>query len=320
MKPHRHFASLALALTLATGAPPAATAHSAHHSPHAQAHDAHEDHEAHDEHADAGVSQIAPAMARELGISVRSAGPGTLHRTLTTFGQLVTPPSQESHIRARFPGLITQVHARLGETVKAGDLLAEVESNESLRTYQIRAPIDGLVIERHANIGEFAQDQVLFTVVDFDPLWAELRVFPGQRAQVAPGQPVALSTAELRQAGAVAQLVPGGADKPYVLARVALDNRDHLWLPGLWVQGEIAVETLPVALVVANRALQTYQGETVVFVQQGERYTPRPLQLGRSDGHYSEVRGGLAAGETYVLDNSYLIKADLEKSSAAHEH
>jgi cobalt-zinc-cadmium efflux system membrane fusion protein len=44
------------------------------------------------------------------------------------------------------------------------------------------------------------------------------------------------------------------------------------------------------------------------------------LELGRMDSEHAEVRGGLDVGETYVTGNSYLIKADIEKSGASHDH
>jgi acetyl/propionyl-CoA carboxylase alpha subunit len=43
-------------------------------------------------------------------------------------------------------------------------------------------------------------------------------------------------------------------------------------------------------------------------------------RLGRSDGRFTEVLAGLQAGDRYVVENSYLIKADIEKSGASHDH
>jgi membrane fusion protein, heavy metal efflux system len=51
-----------------------------------------------------------------------------------------------------------------------------------------------------------------------------------------------------------------------------------------------------------------------------DTYEIRPLELGRSDGNLTEVLGGLQAGDRYVVENSYLIKADIEKSGASHDH
>ena len=54
--------------------------------------------------------------------------------------------------------------------------------------------------------------------------------------------------------------------------------------------------------------------------QVDDTYEIRPLELGRSDGNLTEVLGGLQAGDRYVVENSYLIKADIEKSGASHDH
>jgi cobalt-zinc-cadmium efflux system membrane fusion protein len=44
------------------------------------------------------------------------------------------------------------------------------------------------------------------------------------------------------------------------------------------------------------------------------------LELGARDGEHAEVLGGLAAGTPYVTEQSFLIKADIEKSAASHDH
>jgi cobalt-zinc-cadmium efflux system membrane fusion protein len=44
------------------------------------------------------------------------------------------------------------------------------------------------------------------------------------------------------------------------------------------------------------------------------------LTLGRRDARFVEVLDGLEPGTAYVIDNSNLIKADIEKSGASHDH
>ena len=44
------------------------------------------------------------------------------------------------------------------------------------------------------------------------------------------------------------------------------------------------------------------------------------LDLGRQDDEWVEVLGGLAPGTRYVTTNSYVLKADVEKSGASHDH
>ena len=75
-----------------------------------------------------------------------------------------------------------------------------------------------------------------------------------------------------------------------------------------------------VALAVKRSALQTFREFTVAFEQVGDAYEVRMLELGRQDETWAEVLGGLQTGATYVTDNSYLIKADIEKSGASHDH
>src|SRR5690606_10666502 len=113
-------------------------------------------------------------------------------------------------------------------------------------------------------------------------------------------------------------ITPGDAGAPYVIARVALDNPDNRFAPGDLVSADIVVEQAEVPLRVDNRALQTLDAQTGVFIQDGDHYLWRALSLGRRDAHFTEVLGGLSAGERYVVGNSYLIKADLEKAGAAH--
>ena len=73
-------------------------------------------------------------------------------------------------------------------------------------------------------------------------------------------------------------------------------------------------------LAVKRTALQTFRDFTVVFVQVGDTYEVRMLELGRQDDTWVEVKGGLKPGSIYVTENSYLIKADIEKSGASHDH
>lgn len=266
-----------------------------------------------------GHTRIAADIAQQAGIKTRQVGLGSIELTVTTYGRLTIAPEQLAQVRARFPGIITRINARLGERVAKGDLLAQVESNESLTTYDLRSPINGVVIESAINIGEVTGEQSLFTIAELTTLWAELRVFPGQRNEVAVGQKVRLKAEGIERQGTISYLLPATDNAPYSLARVRVDNQDGVLNPGLLVSGDIVIDTFE-ALAVDNRALQPFHDGTAAFVQVGDNYEVRPLELGRSDGVFTEVLGGLQAGDRYVVENSYLIKADIEKSGASHDH
>ena len=295
------------------------------HAPHHEEgdHDEHEDHGGHDEdgheHGEETNSRIEDKMASQVGIVTSVSGPQELHQTITVFGSIVSAPEQMSHVRARFEGLVKAVKVTLGDRVKAGDVLAEIESNESLKTYTIRSPITGRVVQRHANTGEVTQDQVLFSIANFDTVWAELRVYPAQQSSVSEGQSVHLLTGSGSVASTVDHILPS-IESPYQLARVKLANDKQSLSPGLMTEARIEVGRFSVVLAVAKDAVQTLGGRQGVFVKQGEEYRFTPLVLGRSDDHFYEVVEGLEVGSKYVSKNSYLIKADIEKSEAEHEH
>ncbi|MCA1779755.1 MAG: efflux RND transporter periplasmic adaptor subunit [Xanthomonadaceae bacterium] len=269
-----------------------------------------------------GRTEISAAMAEQAGIDTRAAGPATIERRIASYGQLIANPETIADIKARFPGLVKRVAASLGDQVQDGAVLATIESNESLQTYAIEAPFAGTVIQRNVNVGELAEGQSLFSIANLDTLWVELKIFPGQRQEITVGQTVRIESegeGEQYQAN-IDHLLPSSNNAPFVIARAEIDNAQGTLTPGQLISADIVVERIDVPLAVDNRALQAFRDWTVVFIQVGDSYEIRPLKLGRSDGRFTEVLSGLNPGDTYVVDNSYLIKADIEKSGASHDH
>jgi len=261
----------------------------------------------------AEFAEISTAMAAEQGIRTATASSGELELTLQLFGRTMPDPQLISHVTARYPGLIQDIAPALGDPVEAGESIVTIETNNSLQTYQIHAPISGTVVERHANPGEQAMAQTLMTIANYSNLWVDLTVFPGDIQKVKPGMAVQVSMEDLSVVGRIAHIYPNQANSPTLVARVLLDNPQGSWSPGLLVEGVVLVEQVEVDLMVDNDAIQLIENSPVVFVQEGNRYFPRQVVLGRSDDVSTEVLAGLSVGERYVIENSYLIKADLEK-------
>jgi len=215
------------------------------------------------------------------------------------------------------------VRKTLGEPVRAGEVLARVESNDSLQVYAVTAPIDGVVTARMTNPGEQAGAAPLFTVSDLSQLWAELAVFPHDLARIRVGQDVRLTSVdgERTTRGTITRIAPAaGAASQALTVWASFDAGDGGWTPGLYVNAEVMVGGAQVPLAVRPSGLQAFRDFTVVFARVGETYEVRMLELGRRDGEYVEVLGGLEPGTEYVSENSYLIKADIEKSGASHDH
>jgi len=102
--------------------------------------------------------------------------------------------------------------------------------------------------------------------------------------------------------------------------RVVIDNEDSRWTPGQFLNAEVTLNEQPAAITVPVAALQSMRGIAVVFLVDGDRYQAQPVTTGRRDSERVEILSGLTVGARIVTHNSFLIKADIEKSGAAHEH
>lgn len=270
-----------------------------------------------------GRVRIAPDSARTAGIEVEAAGPRLIHDVLPLYGRVVVAPEAVRAVGARFPGVVREVRKSVGERVRAGEVLARVESDESLRVYDITAPIAGVITARTANPGQQTGAAPLLTVSDTRQVWAELAVFPRDLPRVQPGQAVRLRGADGNPTGSgrITRIAPAGGDAGQALtAWASIDDPGSAWTPGLYVTAEVLTGGGEVPLAVRTSALQTFRDFTVVFARVGDTYEVRMLELGRSDGEFAEVLGGLKPGTEYVTAQSYLIKADIEKSGASHDH
>lgn len=269
-----------------------------------------------------GRTTIARDMAAAAGIKTAVAAPGRLQETIALYGTIKPNAERVRHVVARFPGPIRSVAKQVGDSVRAGETLATVESNDSLQNYAVVAPIAGVITQRHANAGEVAGSEPLFVIADYSSLWAELTFFAKDRTRIHVGQRVKISAdGGLISEGVIDIIAPAGdAGQQTLIARVVLPNTDGRWIAGLFVNAAVTVGEIDVPLLVANSALQSFRDFTVVFAQVGETYEVRMLELGRSNGEMTEVLGGLDVGTVYVTENSYLVKADIEKSGASHDH
>jgi len=266
------------------------------------------------------VVHISTSLAQELGIETELAGAGVINRNLLLYGRTMPDPQGISHLSARYPGMIVSMVPSLGDSVEVGEVIAVIEANISLQTYEIKAPLSGIVVEKHANPGELASGQPLLTIANYDNIWVDLAVFPGDSHQVRTGMSVTIRMDDRVAESAIRYINPSQGESPTVIARVPLQNVDSIWTPGLLVEGLVHVESENVAIAVKNDALHLFEDNQVVFVLEDETYEPRIVTVGSSDPFLTEILSGLKPGERYVVANSYLIKADLEKEGVEHGH
>ena len=269
-----------------------------------------------------GRTQIPDELAASMGIKTEAVASQQLEERLKVYGKLTLPANATRHISARFAGEVKSLNTGLGQKVKKGQVLMSVEANNSLQRYQIKSPIDGVITEQYVGIGEQTGSRNLLTITNTDKLVAELNVYPMDQSKVALGASV-----NIQAPGSDKIINTSLSDNLYKLThqqakvyRATIDNSDNRLSQGQFVTGHILIDTYTVDMAIKAEGLQAFRDFTVVYGKFGDQYEVRMLELGRSAGHWVEVLSGIPLGTEYVTENSYIIKADIEKSGASHDH
>jgi cobalt-zinc-cadmium efflux system membrane fusion protein len=274
-------------------------------------------------HVDEGSVEMNNAKVSAAGIELIEAGPAELRESLRLNG--IIQPNQEKLIQVtpRFPGVVREMRKRLGDQVTQGEVLARVESNQSLTIYELKAPIAGTIIDRQSALGEYvAEQKPLYTVADLSTVWIDFSVYRRDFSRVRIGQAIVIDPEDGGPPidARIDYVSPiGSSDTQSAVARANVPNNDRL-RPGLFVTGRLLLATKPVDIAIKLSALQMLEGRTVVFVRSGNKFEARDVELGARDGERVEVTFGLLPGDVYAAKNSFVVKAELAKGSASHEH
>lgn len=197
--------------------------------------------------------------------------------------------------------------------------------------FVIRAPIPGMISQKDIVVGENVQlaDQ-LFVIENLKDLWLEFNLPNTSNIQL--------------QAGQILNFKTNGSDQNYQAKVQTLNSQADLQTGRLQVRAKVTTQAdvlrpnvlvnvfvtdaqAKTALRVQKKALQQVEGKPVVFVIESEEkgqvhLKAQLIEVGVSsqDGQWLEVISGLTEGQKYIADGSFLLKSELEKDEAGHEH
>jgi cobalt-zinc-cadmium efflux system membrane fusion protein len=359
---------------------------------------------AHDhEHGEEPLIRLSEAQQQQLGIALAVAQSGILETSLTLPGTVGLNTERVVRIVPRIPGVVRDVWKRIGDAVRAGEVLAVIDSREladakagylaagerftlaestfvrekglwerqispeqdylaakqaltearielqaakhklqalglseatlrqlasrpegSLTRYEIVSPLTGTLIEKTVTAGELLKDDTeVFVVADLGTVWVTLQVPPTALSAVRKGQRVTISAGGMmpEAEGQISYVAPVLLEETRTAAtRVELPNPDGRWRPGLFVTATIASNGNAASVLIPKSAVQTIEGQPSVFVKTGEGFSPRPVTLGRANETHVEVASGLSPGERYAATETFILKAELAKGEASHQH
>lgn len=203
-------------------------------------------------------------------------------------------------------------------------------SGNSNGRYVLTAPMSGVVSAKDVVVGENVQlaDQ-LFTINQLDQLWLEF-ILPATDAQIiSPNQKLtfkSLQTGNSFDAQVQSLTTEADVQTGRLQVRAKVNSNSQELRPNLMVNVELPKQNSQQALRVAKAAIQQIEGKATIFVattsDHGVSFQPHPVELGgsSSDGQWIEVKKGLSAAQSYAAQGSFILKSELEKGEAAHEH
>lgn len=196
--------------------------------------------------------------------------------------------------------------------------------DDALTRYTLVAPFGGTVITRHVARGEAidSEDQA-FLLANLSDIWIDITVYPRDLGHVRQGQEVVFELGEglpdVR--GRIDFVTPHVSDNTRTAsARTTIANPDGRLRPGMFVKAQILTGNGSASIRVPRTAVQRFEEGMVVFVGRDGEFSPRPVQVGRTNGEFAEIVSGLKSGETFVSQGAFTLKAQLSKESFGDGH
>ncbi|HAT1796764.1 TPA: efflux RND transporter periplasmic adaptor subunit [Legionella pneumophila] len=281
-----------------------------------------------------GPVHLTPEQARMLDIKVVQATHRPMAQLLGLNGQIQLLPDAQADVSIRISGSVTAIDVNLGDSVKAGQRLATVQSRlvgNPPPSVAVNAPIAGIIDARNINLGQAVEpNTVLFHISNRDKLLVVAQVYEEDLGKVKVGQEVnihALSYPKQTFPGQVTLIEPNlDPMTRTVNVRITLDNREGLLKPGMFVRANVILTHNKAALVVPNAALLQADNEQFVFVQNGDTYKRVNVKVGAVEDDYSEITEGLVPGDLVVTQGNrelytlWLSGGQIQQSEQEEHH
>ncbi|RIK63135.1 MAG: efflux RND transporter periplasmic adaptor subunit [Planctomycetota bacterium] len=248
---------------------------------------------------------------------------------------------REGELKAAQASLLTAQAAATASENKLHLLGMDQAAVEKLRStgevnpkFTIIAPLDGEVVEREVKFGELVnrEKEALIVLADLSTLWVLADVPEARLPEIAIGADAWIHAGSLdphRHEGQVSYIAPQIDPRTRTAAvRIVVKCEHGALRPGAFVQVEISktdrnAEEPPPVVAVPEDAIQTVEGRSVVFVpvpKEENTFVERAVTVGKPVGGMVPVLSGLVEGEQFVAAGTFVMKAELGKSTAEHQH
>lgn len=242
-------------------------------------------------------------------------------------GELVAAQGTQRSAKAALTAAENRLHLLGLQQQYVAELVRKGEINPK---YEIVAPIEGRVIEREVTLGELVSPETekLMLLANLGTVWVLADVPEAKLGEVAENAKVQLTVPGLggRTFDGTVSYVSPELDPSTRTARLRIEvpNPERKLLPGMFAFAEItAGDPSEPVVAVPEEAVQTVEGEPAIFVPvEGEpnTFAKKQVAIGAPVGGMIPVFAGLKEGGKFVSSGSFILKAELGKAGAAHDH
>jgi len=275
---------------------------------------------------DENLVTLTKENLQNVTLKTEPAERASLGMTLKAAGRVSANLTQTAKVTTTLEGRLTRLNFDLNDRVKAGDVVALVESHELLgKPLELKAPIDGVIIERTATAGELAdKSKTIYTISDPTQLWAIAEVKERDIAAVKLGQDAAFTTLAYPDESFHGKVILIGNEVEVgsrtVEVRIAVDNADGRLKAGMFADVEIVTTILDNVLLIPDSALETDGENQIVFVAlEGNKFEKRVVKLGLEQSGRVQILDGVKASEQIVTTGGFILKSEMLKGQLGEE-
>jgi len=255
---------------------------------------------------------------KNLRIEMVPVSEETFESTVFAIGRIEEIPATRSALSSRIAGRIVELNAFIGDEVKAGQVLAKVESRQPGNpppTIELRALQGGTVVDSHSRIGEPVEpDSDLLDISDRSKLWAVAKIPEPEASAIVPGTRARIRVPALGDEVIEAKLARFGVEANREAGTIEgifeIDNSNGKLQPGMRVEFSLITGVRKDVMSVPRSSVQGNPTKRVVFVEDFElpnTFVKAPVVLGEQNDTHVEVISGLFPGDEVVTRGSYSL-------------
>ncbi len=272
------------------------------------------------------IVKLTKEQLEHTHIETEVVAAGDLDRTLKAAGRVSENMNKTAKLASTLEGRIARLNADINDSVKSGEVLAQIQTPELIgKALELKAPMDGVIIERNQAVGELVdKTSAIYVISDPTDLWVIAEIKESDIAAVKVGQDAAFTVLAYPGAPFHGKVVRIGnkveEQSRTIETRIEVNNSDGRLKPGMFADVEVVTTIEKDVLAIPAKALQSLDDEQIVFVALSEgNYEKRIVKLGMEQHGRVQILEGAQAGDKVVTEGSFILKSEMLKSELADE-